>query len=136
MPGGKSSSLIPLTAEAQAGTTPIRWVRALPGRRASRVQLIGVATTETLYEILLVGRCPGSAVGQKGEVLRDISVGEPVFLTKNGRGRYVLIDMEDYEKTQATLKLLSELAKGEKSGREKGWFSLDDIVKTLGVSDE
>ena len=41
---GKSSDLIPLTAGARAGTTPIRWVRAPPGRRASRVQLIGVAT--------------------------------------------------------------------------------------------
>ena len=41
---GKSSDLIPLTAGARAVTTPIQWVRAPPGRRASRVQLIGVAT--------------------------------------------------------------------------------------------
>ena len=27
----------------------------------------------------------------------NISVGEPVFLTKNGRGRYVIIDIEDCE---------------------------------------
>ncbi len=51
---GISSDLIPLAAGARAGTTPIRWVRAPPGRRASRVQLIGVATAETLGEILLV----------------------------------------------------------------------------------
>jgi prevent-host-death family protein len=70
------------------------------------------------------------------EVLRDISVGEPVFLTKNGRGRYVLIDMEDYEKTRATLKLLAELSKGEKSGREQGWLSLEDLEKSLGVYNE
>lgn len=78
---------------------------------------------------------PVSDLRNYNEVLRDISVGEPVFLTKNGRGRYVLIDMEDYEKTHATIKLLSELAKGEKSGREKGWISLDDVEKTLGVFD-
>lgn len=78
---------------------------------------------------------PVSDLRNYNEVLRDISVGEPVFLTKNGRGRYVLIDMEDYEKTHATIKLLSELAKGEKSGIEKGWISLDDLEKALGVLD-
>jgi hypothetical protein len=41
---GKASDLIPLTAGARAGTTPIHWVRAAPGRRALRDQLIGVAT--------------------------------------------------------------------------------------------
>jgi len=32
--------------------------------------------------------------------------------------------MEEYEKTQAMIRLMSELAKGEKSGREQGWISL------------
>ena len=26
------------------------------------------------------------------EVLHDVAVGEPVFLTKNGRGRYALLE--------------------------------------------
>ena len=56
---------------------------------------------------------PVSDLRNYSEVLRDIAVGEPVFLTKNGRGRYAILDMEEYEKTQATLKLLSELSKGE-----------------------
>ena len=47
---GKSSDLIPLTAGARAGTTPIRWVRAPPGRRALRVHLIGVANDGSLGE--------------------------------------------------------------------------------------
>ena len=53
---------------------------------------------------------PVSDLRNYAEVLRDISVGEPVFLTKNGRGRYVIIDIEDYEKTNATIKLLKELS--------------------------
>jgi prevent-host-death family protein len=57
---------------------------------------------------------PVSDLRNYTEVLKDIEAGEPVFLTKNGRGRYVIVDMEDYEKTQATIKLLTELAKGEK----------------------
>ena len=40
---------------------------------------------------------PVSDLRNYTEVLRDIAVGEPVFLTKNGRGRYVIVDMEDYE---------------------------------------
>ena len=45
------------------------------------------------------------------EVLHDVAVGAPVFLTKNGRGRYAIVDMQDYERTQATLRLMNELAK-------------------------
>ena len=52
---------------------------------------------------------PVSDLRNYNEVLRDIAVGEPVFLTKNGRGRYAIVDMEEYEQTHATIKLLSEL---------------------------
>ena len=79
---------------------------------------------------------PVSDLRNYNEVLRDISVGEPVFLTKNGRGRYVIIDMQDYEKTQATLKLMNELAKGEKSGNENGWLELSDVITDLGIVNE
>lgn len=61
------------------------------------------------------------------EVLRDVSVGAPVFLTKNGRGKYAVVDIEEYERNRAMLKLLSELAKGEKSGRKEGWLSIEDV---------
>ena len=61
------------------------------------------------------------------EVLHDVAVGAPVFLTKNGRGRYAIIDMQDYEKTQATLRLMNELAKGRQSGEQEGWISSDDV---------
>lgn len=71
---------------------------------------------------------PVSDLRNYNEVLRDVSVGEPVFLTKNGRGRYALVDIADYEKTQATIKLLSELNKGRKSGEERGWLSHEDVM--------
>ena len=65
-----------------------------------------------------------------------MAVGAPVFLTKNGRGRYAIVDMHDYEKTQATLKLMNELAKGRKSGEEKGWLPLDAVEEHLGIAHE
>ena len=61
------------------------------------------------------------------EVLHDVAVGAPVFLTKNGRGRYAIVDIQDYEKAQATLQLLNELNKGRRSGEQEGWLSSDDM---------
>ena len=70
---------------------------------------------------------PISDLRNYSDVLHDVSIGAPVFLTKNGRGRYAIIDIQDYEKTQATLKLMDELAKGKKSGEENGWLSSSDV---------
>ncbi|HAX51029.1 MAG TPA: prevent-host-death protein, partial [Lachnospiraceae bacterium] len=58
---------------------------------------------------------PVSDLRNYNEVLRDIAVGKPVYLTKNGRGRYAIVDIEEYEKLKASLKLLSQLGKGEQS---------------------
>lgn len=74
---------------------------------------------------------PVSDLRNYNEVIRDIAVGEPVFLTKNGRGRYVMIDIQDYEKTQATLKLMKKLGEAELSNA--GWLDEEDIEKSLGV---
>ena len=77
---------------------------------------------------------PVSDLRNYTEVLRDISVGEPVFLTKNGRGRYAIVDMEEYEKTKAIIKLMGELSKGEQAGKEKGWTDFAEVEKMLGVT--
>ena len=61
------------------------------------------------------------------EVLHDVAVGSPVFLTKNGRGKYAILDMQDYEKTQATLRLMNELAKGKRSGEAEGGLSAEEV---------
>ena len=76
---------------------------------------------------------PVSDLRNYNEVLNDIAVGEPVFLTKNGRGKYAILDIREYEQLHAELKLLSELEKGEKSAREKGWLSLSEVEKELGL---
>lgn len=79
---------------------------------------------------------PISDLRNYSEVLHDVAVGAPVFLTKNGRGRYAILDMQDYEKTQATLRLMSELAKGQQSGETEGWLALEDVESYLGIADE
>ena len=70
---------------------------------------------------------PISDLRNYSEVLHDVAVGAPVFLTKNGRGRYAILDMQDYEKTQAKLRLMSDLAKGRKSGETEGWLSSEEM---------
>lgn len=70
---------------------------------------------------------PISDLRNYSEVLHDVDVDAPVFLTKNGRGRYAILDIRDYEKTQATLKLMNELARGRKSGETEGWLTPEDV---------
>ncbi len=79
---------------------------------------------------------PMSDLRNYTEVLHDVDVGAPVFLTKNGRGKYAIVDMHDYEKAQATLQLLNALAKGRKSGEEKGWLTLEAVEEQLGIEHE
>ena len=64
-------------------------------------------------------------------VLDEVAQGSPVFLTKNGRGRYVLLDIADYERREASGWLASELERGWKSGEEHGWIGADEVKKQL-----
>ena len=73
---------------------------------------------------------PVSELRNYGEVLRDVAVGRPVFLTKNGHGRYAVLDMEDYrayEKLMALQKLSDELEKGRRSGMLNGYTDADSV---------
>lgn len=79
---------------------------------------------------------PVSDLRSYNEVLRDVAVGEPVFLTKNGRGKYAIVDMDEFERTQATLKLMSELMKGEMSAKEKGYMEFSEVKKLLGGNND
>lgn len=63
-------------------------------------------------------------------VLREVSAGSPVFLTKDGRGKYAIVDIseqEEYEKTKAALRLMCELEKGRKSAEEGGYITAEDV---------
>lgn len=40
-----------------------------------------------------------------------------------------------YEKLKALLKLMSQLAQGELSGKEKGWMTIEEVEAELGNDD-
>ena len=62
------------------------------------------------------------------EVLSHCDNGSTVYLTKNGRGKYVV---QSLEKLQATVKLLAELAKGVESIRTEGLLTIDEAFAGL-----
>ena len=70
---------------------------------------------------------PISDLRNYSEVLHDVAVGAPVFLTKNGRGWYAIVDMQDYERAQATIRLMNELSKGRYSGETEGLQTPDEV---------
>ena len=76
---------------------------------------------------------PISDLGNYTEVLKEAEGGSPIFLTKNGRGEYVILDMKEYDKMRATIALLSKLEEGEQSARKGGWISADEVEKALGI---
>lgn len=79
---------------------------------------------------------PVSDLRNYGEVLRDVAVGQPVFLTKNGHGRYAVMDMEEYRQYEILLarkNLLTELEKGRRSVEKYGFFALDEVEKEFGI---
>ena len=76
---------------------------------------------------------PVSDLRNYNEVLKNCQIGEPVFLTKNGRGRYVVMDIEDYERGKAEKKLLLKLQEAEEAVKDgKGWMTLDELKATVG----
>ena len=61
---------------------------------------------------------PVSDLRNYNEVLKNCRKGEPVYLTKNGRGRFVVMDIEDYERVRVEKKLLMQLQEAEGAGNE------------------
>ena len=67
------------------------------------------------------------------EVLKNCHKGEPVYLTKNGRGRFVVMDIEDYERDRAEKKLLMKLQEAEEAVKDgEGWLDLDELKALVG----
>ena len=54
-------------------------------------------------------------------------------MASNGKGRYVIMDIQDYERVIATIKLMDTLESGRKSGEEQGWISSEQLKNELGV---
>ena len=76
---------------------------------------------------------PVSDLRNYNTVLNEVVYGSPVYLTKNGRGDYAIIDMKELDELKAIKELFGALEQGEASAREKGFISLAESRRTLGV---
>ena len=77
---------------------------------------------------------PVSDLRNYTQVLNEVKKGSPVYLTVNGRGRYVVRDIdddEDYENEKAMFRLMAELQKGFQSGDRNGWKTADEAREIL-----
>ena len=54
-------------------------------------------------------------------------------MASNGKGRYAIMDIQDYERVMATIKLMEALETGRKSGEEQGWISSEQLKRELGI---
>ena len=76
---------------------------------------------------------PVSDLRNYNEVLKNWHKGEPVYLTKYGRGRFVVMDFEDYERDRAEKKLLMKLQEAEEAVKDgEGWLDLDELKALVG----
>lgn len=73
---------------------------------------------------------PISDLRQKtSEVLKDVSSGDPVFITQRGRAAAVMVSMKTYERSQHELEILRLLARGEKEIEAGAGYEFDDVLK-------
>lgn len=63
------------------------------------------------------------------KLLEQVTTDEPVFLTKNGHEKYVVVTIEEYDRLKASLEIVVKLKKAEGSGM----ISLSEAKKRFGV---
>ena len=83
--------------------------------------------------LIMLNIKPVSDLRNYTEVLNEVTEDSPVYLTRNGRGEYAIIKLKELDKLKSTIRLLAKLEEGEKSAREKGGLSADDVEATLGL---
>ncbi|MDR3262904.1 MAG: type II toxin-antitoxin system prevent-host-death family antitoxin [Clostridiales bacterium] len=77
---------------------------------------------------------PISDLRNYNTVLKDCVAGAPVYLTKNGRGRFVLLDIAEYEQDQAEKALFARIAEAETRVQNgEATLTLDELKAKLGI---
>lgn len=67
------------------------------------------------------------------DVLKEVRDNNPVYLTRNGRGEYAIVKINELDRLRASVALMAQLGEGEKSAREGGWIPADDVEAALGL---
>lgn len=67
------------------------------------------------------------------EVLKEVRTNQPVYLTRNGKGAYAIVDINELDRLKAAVRLLTKLEEGEQSARKDGWMTADEVEAALGL---
>ena len=76
---------------------------------------------------------PVSDMRYYNQTLSDVSVGSQVILTRNGKAEYAVVDIEEWRRTKATLRLFEELQQGYRSLANEKAYTPDELAERLGV---
>lgn len=76
---------------------------------------------------------PVSDMRYYNQTLSNVSVGSQVILTRNGKAEYAVVDIEEWRKTKATLRLFEELQKGYRSLANERTYTPDELAQRLGA---
>lgn len=68
------------------------------------------------------------------EVLNQVDVNKPVYLTRNGRGTYVISKIDDYDRETTVEALIKEIKKGERSVDNSKSLRIEQVAQNFGVS--
>lgn len=70
------------------------------------------------------------------DVLSEVHEDAPVYLTKNGRGAYAIVTMEEYEqyeKLKASMELYYEIKKAFDTDEREGTLTEEEFLKAVGL---
>ena len=70
------------------------------------------------------------------DVLKEVDISSRVYLTRNGRGEYGILTMEEIDeldRLKAIYTLNKKLQEAEDEAEREGWISEEDLKKELGV---
>lgn len=68
------------------------------------------------------------------EVLSQVDGDKPVYLTRNGRGTYVISKVDNYGRAEAVEELFKAIQKGEKSLANDEGVASEEVAKKYTVS--
>ncbi len=69
------------------------------------------------------------------DVLNEVDVSSRVYLTRNGRGEYAILKMDEIDeldKYRAAYSLFTRLKKAEERAATEGWIDEADLDKLIG----
>jgi hypothetical protein len=72
------------------------------------------------------------------DVLNEVDINNRVYLTRNGRGAYTIMTIEEadeLDRLRALHSVISDLEKAENRSNQEGWVEDDEIQKLMGLTE-